>query len=147
MTTKTLSRRTSAFPSMLEDFLSPFMQIPFLREGGRVVSVPLANITESKDRYKIRLVVPDLRREDFKIDIENNNLKISAETEERTEQTDEQVTRQEYNFSSFERTFSLPEDVNRDHIQATYENGVLNIILYKKEEAVRAAVKKHIEIQ
>ena len=149
MATRSLATQTRSIPSLIEDILTPFMQLPissFFGDGGRTLSVPAANIVEGKDNYKIRLAVPGMKREDFKIDLENNQLRISAETEEKMEQEEDQITRQEYSFSSFSRAFALPEDVNKDKIQARYENGVLTITLVKKDEAVRGAISKHINV-
>lgn len=149
MATRELARQ-SKVPSLFEDILTPFMKFPFtslLGDGGRVLSIPSVNILDTKENYRISLAVPGLRKEDLNINLEGSLLTISAESEEKKEEKEERYTRQEYNYSSFSRSFSLPEDVNRERLEARYENGVLNILLPKKEEAVRAAESKHIDVQ
>ena len=74
-----------------------------------------------------------MKRDDFKIDLQGDILTISAEKEESTE--DKKYNRREYNYSSFTRSFTLPEEVKRDKIEAKYEDGVLNLVLPKSEIA------------
>ena len=74
-------------------------------------------------------------------------LTISSEKEDENEEKDETYTRQEYSYSSFERSFNLPDEVNKDKIDARYKDGVLELILPKKEEAKKMAVSKQIEVK
>ncbi len=74
-------------------------------------------------------------------------LTISSEKEETKEDKEAQYTRKEYNYSSFSRSFTLPEEVNQDKIEAQYEDGVLKLTLPKKEEAKKAALSKHIAVK
>lgn len=92
------------------------------------------------------VAAPGLKKSDFKIDIEGNMVTIQSEKEENKEEKDEQYTRKEYSYSSFSRRFSLPEDVRKDKIEATYEDGVLKLSLPKKDETKSTAVSKHIVI-
>lgn len=87
-----------------------------------------------------------MKKDDFNIDVEGNMLTISAETEQRRENKDERHTRQEFNYTSFSRAFTLPEGVIRDRIDASYENGLLRIVLPKTDEAKRTAAK-HITVK
>jgi HSP20 family protein len=74
-------------------------------------------------------------------------LTISSEKEEKKEEKDEKFTRKEYNYSSFTRSFSIPEDVKQDEIDASYESGVLNIRLPKMETNKRSGLSKAISVK
>jgi HSP20 family protein len=79
--------------------------------------------------------------------VEGNLLTISSEKEEEHEEKEERYTRQEYSYSSFERSFTLPDEVNKDKIDAHYQDGVLKLVLPKKEEAKKMAVSKQIAVK
>lgn len=150
MSTKTLAKSTDVMPFVMDDFFRPWNEWLGTTSGGlwgRVSTIPAANITETKDDYKLFLCVPGMKKSDFNIDIEGNMLTISAEREEKIEEKDENFTRKEYNFSSFSRSFTLPDEVNREKIDATYVDGVLKLFLPKKEEAKKAAISKHVEVK
>jgi HSP20 family protein len=111
------------------------------------MNMPAVNITEKKDDYLISMAAPGLKKEDFKIDVEGNMLTISSEKEEENEEKDERYTRQEYSYSSFERSFTLPDEVNKDKIEAQYKDGVLELVLPKKEEVKKMAISKQIAVK
>jgi HSP20 family protein len=67
--------------------------------------------------------------------------------EEKKEEKDAKYTRKEYSFSSFERCFTLPDEVNKEKIEARYEDGILRLVLPKKEEAKKMSVSKHIAVK
>lgn len=143
-----LVRRTGRMPSVFDDFFSSPLHDWF--NGGlsaRLVHTPLVNTSERQDDYLVSLAAPGLKKEDFKIEIEGNLLCISSEKEESEEEEQDQFTRREYSYSSFERSFTLPEDVDREKIAANYKEGILEIILPKKEEARRMAISKNIEVK
>ena len=102
-------------------------------------NVPSVNISESADDFKIELAAPGLQKEDFDINVEKNNLTISAKKETSNEVNEEMFTRKEFSYSSFSRSFQLPEGVESNAIEANYENGILGIVLPKKEEAKELA--------
>lgn len=108
--------------------------------------VPAANVKESESEYTIDLAAPGMKRDDFHIDIENGVLSISSEKKEESEEKSQHYTRREYSYSSFSRSFRLPESVNEDKINAKYDNGVLMIHLPKKEEAKKLFKKKQVKI-
>ncbi|HLI93488.1 MAG TPA: Hsp20/alpha crystallin family protein, partial [Puia sp.] len=110
------------------------------------ISVPAVNIAEQKDHYVVSLAAPGMKKDDFKIDIDGNTLTISAETEETKEEKEDKYTRKEFNYSSFSRSFSLPDWVNKDKIDATYENGLLKLTLPKTEEA-RKLSTRHVSVK
>jgi HSP20 family protein len=82
-----------------------------------------------------------LKKDDFKIEVEGNMLGISCEKEESKEEKDKKYTRKEYSYSSFSRSFNLPDGIDQDKIDARYEDGVLRIILPRKEEAKKMSGK------
>jgi HSP20 family protein len=103
--------------------------------------VPAVNITEQKDEYQVSLAAPGLKKDDFKIDVDGNMLTISSEKEESKEEKEKSFTRKEYNYSSFSRSFTLPEEINKEKIEARYEDGVLKIALPRKEDTKKAVAK------
>ena len=147
MGTQALTKSGERMPSVFDDFFKPWNEW-FDKGGlwGRVMEVPAVNITEQKDDYLVSLAAPGLKKEDFRIDVDGNMLTISSEKEESKEEKDKKFTRKEYNYSSFSRSFSLPEEINKEKIEATYENGVLKISLPRKEEAKKNSAK-HIAVK
>ena len=97
--------------------------------------MPKVNIKETANDFAVEMAVPGLKKSDFQIDIDNQVLSISTETKEDNEHKEENYTRREFGYSSFKRTFTLPESVNADKINASYNEGILSILLPKKEEA------------
>ena len=148
MKTKALARNSDLMPSLFDDFLRPWNE--WFDGGsylGRTFTIPSANIVENKDDFKLALAVPGMKKNDFKIDVTGNLLTISSEKEETKEEKDENYSRQEYNYSSFSRSFTLPEEVNKEKIDATYVDGVLKLVLPKKEEAKKLTVNKKIAVK
>ncbi len=148
MGTQVVTKATEKFPSVFEDFFRPWNEL--VGNGGngwnRLMNMPAVNITENKDDFLVSLAAPGLKKDDFKIDIDGNMLTISSEKEENKEEKDKKYTRKEYSYSSFSRTFTIPEDVNRDKIEAKYEDGVLKLMLPRKEEA-KKLLAKHIPVK
>ena len=109
-------------------------------------SIPAVNIFENLPNFVVELAVPGLKKEDFTIEIEEDTLKISSKRveEKKEENNDSRVRRREFNYTSFERSFKLPENIKAEDIQANYENGVLRVTLPKMEE--KKALKKMVEI-
>jgi HSP20 family protein len=148
MSTHALAKFTERMPSVFDDFFRPWND--WFEGGsllGRTLTVPAVNITENKDDYNVSLAAPGMKKEDFNIDVEGNMLTISCEKEEKKEEKETKFTRKEYSYSSFERSFTLPDEVNKDKIEARYEDGVLKLVLPKKEEAKKMAISKHIAIK
>lgn len=108
---------------------------------------PSVNIIENDDYFDVEVAAPGLKKDDFNIEVNRDNLTISARKEEKTEETTEgKVTRSEFNYSSFTRSFYLPETVDANGITATYKEGILKLQLPKKEEA-KVKAPKTIEIK
>jgi HSP20 family protein len=137
MTTQNLPKRLEGRPSLFEDFFKPWNEWFDQKESfwDRVLSVPAVNITEDKDNYEVALAVPGVKKSDIKIDVQGNMLTISSEKEETKEEKDKRFTRKEYNYTSFSRSFTLPDEVKQEKIEARYEDGILKLTLPRKEEA------------
>jgi HSP20 family protein len=97
--------------------------------------MPAVNISENKEEFRIDVAAPGLNKDDFKINLENNVLTISSEKEEKKEDNEERVMRREFSYSSFKRAFTLPMTVNSEKIKATHIDGILQIVIPKKDEA------------
>ena len=142
MGTQALAKLSERMPSVFDDFFKPWNE--WFDNGGflgRVMNVPAVNITEQKNEYLVSLAAPGLKKEDFKIDVDGNMLTISSEKEESKEEKDKKFNRKEYSYSSFSRSFTLPEEINKEKIEAKYEDGVLKIALPRKEEAKKPTAK------
>lgn len=147
MGTQALTKTTERMPTLFDDFFKPWNE--WFDNGGlwgRVMNIPAVNITENKDEFKVALAVPGMKKDDFNIDIDGNMLTISSQKEETKEEKDKKFTRKEYNFSSFSRSFTLPDEVNKEKIEAKYEDGVLKISLPRKEE-LKKLTAKHIAVK
>jgi len=143
-----LARRTERLPFLLDDFFMNPLQDWF--SGGlsaKPLAAPLVNISERKDDYLVSLAAPGLQKKDFKIDVEGNLLTISCELENTVEENEEKFSRKEYSYSSFERSFTLPDEVSKEKIDARYNDGILEIKLPKKEEAKKLTISKQIEVK
>jgi HSP20 family protein len=148
MATKALTKPGEMFPTVFEDFFKPWNEWFDDRSFfGRVIKVPAVNVIEYKDSFIVSLAVPGMKKNDFKIDIEGNMLTISSEKEEEKEEKDVRFTRKEYSYSSFSRSFTLPEEVMREKILAIYEDGILKLTLPKSEEFKKVAAVKHIAVK
>jgi HSP20 family protein len=133
--------------SFFENFFNSSFPDIWNGNDGWMETMPSANIVEGKDDFKVKLAAPGLEKDDFKIDVDDNVITISAEKETSDkEEKDGKVFRQEYNYSSFCRSFSLPESVDAEKIVANYKNGILTLDLPKKEEK-KAKKMKSIAVQ
>ncbi len=148
MSIKTLSTRMPGFglTSTFGDFLEPWGEWFSDRMPGKYMTFPKVNISENKDAFNLEVAAPGLHKKDFKIDVNGNVLTISAESEHNKEENEDKYTRKEYNYSSFSRSFTLPEEVQQDKIEATYDGGILKLALPKNEKANQPA-RKEISIK
>jgi HSP20 family protein len=106
-------------------------------------NAPAVNISENEKSWIIEVSAPGFRKEDFKIKLENNVLTISGEHKEEEKEDNKNYRRREFKQSSFSRSFRLTkENVNDDGISASYENGILNLSIPKKEEAEKENLKE-----
>jgi len=102
---------------------------------------PALNIKETKDEFEIELAAPGYNKKDFEVTIDDGCLNISAKKEETKEEKDENYTRKEFSYASFERSLQLPDSIADEKIKAKYDNGILKFSLAKKEEAKKQKPK------
>jgi HSP20 family protein len=95
-------------------------------------SVPAVNVKETEKNFEIEVAAPGLSKKDFNITVDNGVLTISSEKKEEKEQKEKDYTRKEFSYSSFSRSFTLPENVNEDDVKANYEDGLLKLSVAKK---------------
>jgi HSP20 family protein len=138
---RSLLRSSFLRPSVLEDLVKPWNE--WLDEKWPFAGhMPAVNVKETEKNYEISLAIPGLQKEDIKIDMNGTLVTISAEKDVKKEEKEDEYTRREYSYSSFSRSFTLPEDIQRDKIDANYVNGELKLILPKKEEAKKSVHQK-----
>ena len=110
-----------------------------------VTRVPAVNISETENNYHVELAAPGLKKEDFKLNLERNQLTISVEQTSDHQDNQKNYSKREYSYSSFVRSFTLPESADDSKIDATYTDGILRIDIAKREEA--KMVRRQIEIK
>ena len=134
--------RRNQFSGLLDEFFGNWMN-EFSNDFAP--SVPAVNVAEEKDSYRIEVAAPGLDKKDFKIDLHNNLLTISSEKKEEKKEKEDNYVRREFNYSTFKRSFTIPESVDADKIKATHKEGILKVVIPKKEEAIEKGLKQ-IEI-
>ena len=132
-----LVRFSNQFPSLFDRFFENDMFDWSNRNYSTTnTTLPSVNIKEDTEGYKVEVAAPGFSKKDFKIEINNDVLTISSEKKVEDETKEgEQFTKREFSYQSFSRSFSLPHTVENEKISAKYENGILNIIIPKREEA------------
>ena len=135
------NRNNALMPGVSDVFESIFNDTFF--NDRMITRVPAVNISESADHYHIELAAPGLRKQDFKISVNDNQLNVSVE--QQMENNDRKYNKREYSYSSFVRSFTLPELADQGNIEAAYEDGILKINVAKKEEA--KTVSRQIELK
>ncbi|MBN2805689.1 MAG: Hsp20/alpha crystallin family protein [Prolixibacteraceae bacterium] len=125
-----------SFPSMLDSFFSrDLMDWNNLNFSNTDTTIPAINVMEDNDKFEIEVAAPGMKKDDFKVKLENNLLTISSERKQEKTENEGKYSRKEFSYQSFQRSFSLPEGhVLSDKISARYENGILSIVLPKREE-------------
>tara|TARA_B100001109_G_scaffold109630_1_gene89570 strand:- start:73 stop:495 length:423 start_codon:yes stop_codon:yes gene_type:complete len=121
----------NVFPSLINEFFNDDFGMNFIN---RSHSVPSVNSLENNDSFEIDLAVPGMKKEDFTIELNDKVLVISSETSNTIE--NDKMRLNEFNFSSFHRSFRVPDSVDQDKIKANYKNGILKIKLPKKKESI-----------
>ena len=133
----TLARRTeSGFPSLFDKiFNGDLMDWGMTNFSSPNSTLPAVNVRETKDDYNIELAAPGMRKQDFKIQFQNSVLTISCEKQDEKNETENNFTRREFSYQSFQRSFTVPhQNVESDRISASYADGILHVKLPKREE-------------
>jgi len=128
-----VKRNSLFFPSLMNDLARPDW---FGGMENLNTNLPAVNIKNNTENFELELAVPGGKKDDFKIEVDNDVLTISNEVKSENEETKENYSRREFSYSSFKRVFTLPETVDGTKIDAAYENGILKLTLPKKEEAL-----------
>ncbi len=138
----TLLKRNGNLLSPLPLLFDDFFNRDLLNWGNSNFSdtdstIPAVNIKETTENYEVEVAAPGMTKKDFKVELDGNSLTISSErSNQNEEREDERYSRREFSYLSFQRTFNLQKDVvDIDKIQAKYENGLLHLLIPKKEEA------------
>lgn len=142
-----IKRNENWLPSVFDDMFKTDWLGGTTNVNSIGTSIPAVNIKESDDSFRVEVAAPGKAKEDFNIELDNDVLTISSENKNEQETASEngRFTRREFSYSTFKRAFSLPESVDSAKISASYNNGVLEIALPKKEEA-KVQAKRMIEI-
>ena len=136
---ETLVKKNGSFPvvkTFFDDFftkdLFDWTDKNFAALGS---NIPSANLKETDTKLEVELAAPGMKKEDFKIEIEDNVLTISSEKEEEHEESrkKDHYVRKEFSYSSFFRSFYLPESADENKVEASYKDGVLRVSINKKE--------------
>lgn len=137
----TITKRTFSPFYMSDLFDNDFFPVLSNRSN----SMPAVNIRENEKSYTLDLAVPGIEKKDLKIDINEDVLTVSSETRNENEESNDGYKRKEFSYSSFCRSFYIPENVNRDKIEASYKDGILSVELPKQEEE-KNKITKQIKI-
>ena len=124
--------------NLFDDFFSrDLWNWSLANQSATNTTLPAVNIRETAENFEVEMAAPGMNKEDFHIELEGANLRISSERRSEKEHKEgERYTRKEFSYQSFQRSFTLPKEVvDVEQIQAKYENGVLHLLIPKKEEA------------
>jgi HSP20 family protein len=130
--------------NMMDRLFNGMFDEPFLPafSGAKAFSQPRVNIKENDTNFELEVAAPGLVREDFTVDVQDNQLTVKAEQRVESEVKEEKYMRKEFGYTSFQRHFQLPENVHVEAINAKYENGVLTVFLPKQEVEAKKAPKQ-----
>jgi HSP20 family protein len=137
----TITRRSFRpfyMPGIFDDDFFPVL-------SNKTNSMPAVNIREDEKNYVLDLAVPGIEKKDLKIDMNEDVLTISSEIKNETEESKNGYKRKEFSYSAFCRSFTIPENVNREKIGANYKDGVLTVSLPKQDDE-KTRIAKQIEI-
>lgn len=131
-------------PTTFSNFVDRFFNDDFF--GGKTVSnfSPQVDIVESEKEFEVQFHIPGVKKEDVKIDVNDDRLTVSGERKFKDEKTEKNFRSVESYYGTFSRSFYLPDNVNVEKIDASYQDGVLNIVIPKDE---KKETKKSIEIK
>ncbi|HSV88683.1 MAG TPA: Hsp20/alpha crystallin family protein [Bacteroidales bacterium] len=135
-------RNRPVFTGMFDEMAQRAFSTGFERSSGYI---PASNILEKENEFLIELFVPGLQKMDFNLQLENRLLSVSCEKKENDSQKEESYLLREFEIGGFIRSFSVPETIEKEKISASYENGVLKIIVPKRTTG-DTRVSRNIEI-
>ena len=137
-----IRKQAPFFPSLIDDFINQDWNL----KTPSSTTLPAVNIKDLEAQFEIELAVPGMKKSDFEIEVEDGLLSISSSLEEEQVTEKGKFTRREFSYNSFKRTFTIPESVDPSKIEAQYSDGVLQLRLPKRKEALPQP-KKLIKIR
>lgn len=135
-----------SFSSWVDNFFENSLGTEFMSNFNTGITLPAVNIKETNDQFVLELAIPGMKKSDFSIEVDNKILSISSEVKTENQLEESNYTRREFGYSSFKRTFTLPDTVESDRVNANYNDGILLVTLPKREEAKQKPPKR-IEIK
>lgn len=147
----TLVRKSNNYYPSFPSFFDRFFNEDLMDWNNRNFSmtnttIPAVNVKEDDEKYAIEVAAPGMKKDDFKVKLENDTLTICSEIKKEEKEEKGDYKRREFSYQSFQRSFSLPEGhVLTDKISAKYNDGILNIVLPKREE-VKPQPPREIQI-
>ena len=137
-----IRKQAPFFPSLIDDFINQDWNL----KTPSSITLPAVNIKDLEAQFEIELAVPGMKKSDFEIKVEDGLLSISSSLEEEQVTEKGKFTRREFSYNSFKRTFTIPDSVDPSSIEAQYSDGVLQLRLPKRKEALPQP-KKLIKIR
>lgn len=128
-----IKKSNELFPTFFDDFFG--RDLFFNNDLSRTQTMPSVNIIENADAFEVEMAAPGMNKNDFKIELDNQNLTISYEKKEEENKQEKQYTKREFYYQAFQRSFTLPQTVESEKIKAKYNDGILTLLIPKKEEA------------
>jgi len=137
-------RYNTELPEILNQFFENDLEKWSKKNYSRThTTLPAVNIIENKEAYEVQMAAPGFKKGDFNIELDNDLLTISSEKEVDKEiKEDEVFTRKEFSYQSFTRSFRLPELIENEKIKAAYKDGILKIVIPKKDESKPKPARK-----
>ena len=136
MTITKWNRPVRSFPTFMDEF---FNMDPFTSSGGRTMAstAPAVNVKETEKAFVLEVAAPGMKKDNIHVVVDpNNTLVISSEIQDSKEEKEEcKYTRKEFAYSAFKRSFALPDNVDAEHVDAQYKDGILLLTIPKMEEA------------
>lgn len=132
------------FPNIEDDFFGDNLLSKFF-EIQRNLCIPAANVYENPQEYRIEIAAPGMKKSDFSVNVEKNTLTISSDVKKPETVENEKTLRREFCYQTFKRCFSLPEDSNPSKITASYNEGILTVLVPKQKAEESKAKEIRIE--
>lgn len=129
----------SSLSRMMDEFINVGLSTDL--NNNLMANQPSVNVVETEHSFRVEVAAPGLEKGDFNIKVEDDLLSISGQRKEEKEEKEGNYTKREFNYSSFSRSFRLPEICNSRDISANYDKGVLNLNIPKKEEAKKQSAR------
>jgi len=130
-----LGRTNSPLTELMDEFWGK--DISNVRGSNSATFIPATNIVKNEDSYRIDVAAPGFNKEHFHLDVEDELLTLKAEVKENKEESKENFTRREFSINSFNRSFTLPDGVDVEGIEANYNQGVLSVVIPLKVEEMK----------